>query len=295
MITGREVAKITRGKPIEAPSNKRDGLEKIVAYYSLFDENGRLAAGLGRVEIARTQEIIRRHLPPPPGVVLDVGGAAGRYSCWLAAEGYEAHLVDPVPAHVGMARKASARQPEFPVAGLRVGDARRLDFSDAAADAVLLMGPLYHLVKAADRLRALREAHRVLKAGGLLFAVGITRFASALEAVINGFVADDEFATILFRDLRDGQHRNPTRNQAFFTDAYFHRPEGLRREVKKAGFDPVEMVMVDPFAYSYKDIESYWDDPVKQERLMDLLRRLEREPSLMGAGPHLMCVARKPA
>jgi ubiquinone/menaquinone biosynthesis C-methylase UbiE len=290
-----DVAKQTTRNRIEAPAKESGGLEIFVAYYGHLDEKNRLASGFGRVEFARTKEIVGRHLPPPPRVVLDVGGAAGRYACWLAAEGYEVHLVDLVPALVEEARRASSRQPESPVASLRVGDARRLDFPDATADAVLLMGPLYHLVRAADRLRALREAGRVLKAGGLLFAVGISRFASALEAVINGFVADDEFATILFRDLEDGRHRNPTGNPAFFTDAFFHRPDQLRREVRTAGFTPVELVMVDPFAYSYKGLDRYWDDPAKRDRLMDLLRRLEREPSLMGAGPHLMGVARKPA
>jgi ubiquinone/menaquinone biosynthesis C-methylase UbiE len=274
-------------------SPARDGLEKIVSFYSVADEKNRLTSGLGVVEFARTKEIVKRYLPPPPRVVLDVGGAVGRYSCWLAREGYEVHLVDPVPALVEEARRAAARQPEAPVASLRVGDARKLGFPDATADAVLLLGPLYHLVEAADRKRALQEAHRVLKTGGYLFAAGISRFASALEALINGHLADGAFVEIVRRDLRDGQHRNTTANLTYFTDAYFHRPGELRREVQKAGFAPLDFVMVDPFGYSFKGLEEYWEDGAKREQLMDILRELESEPSLMGAGPHLMCVAHK--
>jgi len=114
-----------------------------------------------------------------------------------------------------------------------------------------------------------------------------------LENVVAYLSAFDEKNR--FRDLRDGQHRNPTGNPAFFAEAFFHRPERLRRDVRRAGFAPVDLVMVDPFAYSYKDIDRYWDDPARRERLMGLLRRLESEPSLLGAGPHMMCVARKPA
>jgi ubiquinone/menaquinone biosynthesis C-methylase UbiE len=285
----RRAVKDKRDEPSPAP----DGLETIVSFYSVADEKNRLTMGPGVVEFARAKEIVKRYLPPPPRVVLDVGGAVGRYSCWLAGEGYEVHLVDPVPALVEEARKASARQPTAPVASLRVGDARALDFPDSSAGAVLLFGPLYHLVKAGDRHLALREAYRVLKTGGYLFAAGISRFASALEALINGFLADGEFVKIVLRDLEDGQHRNTTTNLTYFTDAYFHRPGELRREVQKAGFAPLDFVMVDPFGYSYKGIENYWDDETKRKRLMDILRRLESEPSLMGAGPHLMCVAHK--
>lgn len=291
--TRRPVRKKIIERQDEAQSPRAGDLTTIVSFYSVADEKNRLATGLGLVEFARTREIVKRYLPPPPRVVLDVGGAAGRYSCWLAKEGYEAHLVDPVPSLVEEARKASLRQPEAPVASLRVGDARTLDFPDATADAVLMFGPLYHLITAADRHRALREAHRVMKTGGYLFAVGISRFASALEALINGFLVDGDFVKIVLRDLQDGQHRNATANLTYFTDAYFHRPGELRREIQKAGFAPLDFVMVDPFAYSFKNIEQYWEDETRRERLMDILRRLECEPSLMGAGPHLMGVAYK--
>src|SRR5436309_942768 len=83
---------------------------------------------------------------------------------WLAARGYAVHLVDAVPLHVEQARQAGQAQPDHPLAGLAVGDARRLDWADAAVDAVLLLGPLYHLTAREDRVQALRESRRVLRA-----------------------------------------------------------------------------------------------------------------------------------
>ena len=100
--------------------------------------------------------------------VLDVGGGPGGHACWLAARGYRVHLIDVTPLHVELARQASARQPGAPLAGAEVGDARALPWPDGAADAVVLFGPLYHLTERADRLKALREAHRVLRPGGEL-------------------------------------------------------------------------------------------------------------------------------
>jgi hypothetical protein len=75
----------------------------IGAFYALGGEEPRLGQGVFQIERARTEELLLRHLPPPPGRVLDVGGAAGAYACWLAQRGYEVALFDPVPLHVEQA------------------------------------------------------------------------------------------------------------------------------------------------------------------------------------------------
>src|SRR5204862_445674 len=100
----------------------------------------------------------------------------------------------------------------------------------------LLLGPLYHLTEPSDRLAALREAHRVLRGGGIIFAAAISRFASALDGLVRGFLHDEQFVRIVERDLKDGQHRNPTEHPAYFTTAFFHHPDELRAEVEEAGF-----------------------------------------------------------
>ena len=162
----------------------------ILWYYEHYDEQGRLGRGSGALEFARMRELIGRFLAPPPGVVLDVGGGPGRYACWLAAKGYHVHLVDPVPKLVEQARAASAAQPDWPLASAAVGDARSLPHAPGSADAVLLMGPLYHLQAREQRLAALREAHRVLKPGGILVAKAINRLASLLDGICRGFIDD---------------------------------------------------------------------------------------------------------
>ena len=110
----------------QVPSAGRE----ILSYYERIDEADRLAAGHGHLELARMQELIRRFLPLPPRVVLDVGGGPGRYSCWLAEQGYDVHLIDPVEKHLKQARQASRSQPDHPLASATQGDARSLDFGD---------------------------------------------------------------------------------------------------------------------------------------------------------------------
>lgn len=261
---------------------------EILAHYSdRFDESLRLSE-VNRLELMRTQEILSRHLPPPPAVILDVGGGPGVYASWLAGLGYEVHLIDVVERHV---QQALDRNP--PPASARVGDARRLDEADDTADVVLLMGPLYHLTERSGRLRALREARRVLRPGGPVFAAAITRFASAIDGLHSGAMDDQKFREIVDQDLETGVHLNPTDDPRYFTTAYFHHAAELVAEVEEAGFRGVEMLAVEGVAWTAADLEERLDDPVKREQVLDLLRRLEREPALMGASPHLLVVARK--
>ena len=144
---------------------------EIVTHYERGDEIQRLSSSLGQLEETRIRELISRHLPATPAVVYDVGGGPGSYACWLARQGYEVHLVDPVPLHVEQAAAASQAQPDQPIAELCVGDARHLDRGDGSVDVVLMLGPLYHLTERNERIAALQESYRILRKGGIIFVV----------------------------------------------------------------------------------------------------------------------------
>ncbi len=278
------------------PTKPKDGISpEIHDFYGRFDEEKRLLTGVGQLERVRTQDILERHLPPAPAVILDVGGGAGVHSFWLAERGYEVHLVDPVPAHIDQAREGARKHPDHPLASMRVGDASSLVQSDSSVDAVLLFGPLYHLTEGIDRIRALIEARRVLRPEGGLFAAAISRFASVLDGLFHGYLDDPEFARIVERDLEDGQHRNPTPNPLYFTTAYFHRPEEFIQEIEESDLSLVKILAVDGVGWLLQNYEQHWQDNRKQSQLLDVLRRLEEEPSLLGASAHLMAIARKAA
>jgi ubiquinone/menaquinone biosynthesis C-methylase UbiE len=95
---------------------------------------------------------------PPRSRIADVGGGTGRYAEWLAAEGHEVELVEPVPFHVEQARERAGDPPGF---GVHRADARAVPFADDTFDAVLILGPLYHLGEHEDRIAAACEARRV--------------------------------------------------------------------------------------------------------------------------------------
>jgi ubiquinone/menaquinone biosynthesis C-methylase UbiE len=263
------------------------------AHYAAEVELDRLSQGLGQLEFARSQEILSRYLPSPPAVIFDVGGGPGRYAYWLAEQGHVVHLIDGVPLHIEQAQQVAAKESLHPLASLSVGDARKVDVADASGDVVLLMGPLYHLTERHDRVAALREARRILKPHGLVFAVGISRFTSALDGLISGYMNDPEFVRIVQQDLVDGQHRNPSNHPAYFTTAFFHAPQELQQEMEEAGVRHEATLPVEGPAWLLGNFAEQWSDPSRRERLLAAVRWLEGEPSLLGASAHLMAVGRK--
>lgn len=262
-------------------------------HYASGYEAQRLQSGSSQIELARTQELVMRYMPPPPAVIFDVGGGPGVYACWLAKQGYEVHLLDANPLHVALAQQASQAQSDAPLVSIEVGDARSLQRPDARVDVVLLFGPLYHLTERVDRLMVLQEAHRVLRSGGLLLAASVSRFASALDGLRQGLFDDPAFTQIVERDLLDGQHRNPTNHPMYFTTSFFHHPEELQAEVKEAGFLYERTLPVEGPLWLSPYVVANFSDQKRREQFLALARRLEEEPSLLGVSAHLLVVARK--
>jgi SAM-dependent methyltransferase len=261
---------------------------EVLDYYRQGGERRRLDVGAGRLEYLRTSDILARVLPPPPALVLDVGGATGVYAGPLAADGYRVRVIDPVPEHVVEAAT---------LAGVTavVGDARALPAADAAADAVLLLGPLYHLPDEADRVGAWREAARVVRPGGVVVAATISRFASLFDGFIKGYFGDPRFRPIVERALAEGVHRNIGSEPGWFTSAYFHHPAQPAAEAAGAGLVVERLAAVEsPLWMTGPRLDEILADPAMTGLLLELLRSVEEEPSLLGASSHMVTVARRP-
>jgi len=265
----------------------------IAEYYGQAPEETRLQQGPFQLEEARTRELIHRFAPPPPGTVLDVGGAAGAYALWLAEQGYSVHLIDAAPRLVAEARRRSAVAAR-PLASCDVGDARALAAQDRSADLVLLLGPLYHLTEREDRMQALREAARVLRPRGRLLAAAISRWASALDGLARDLLGDAGFRAIVERDLREGQHRNPTARMDYFTTAYFHRPDELAEEVRSAGLELDGVFGIEGPGWIVPDVAERLADPVRRETLLTAARLLEEQDAVIGCSAHLLAAATRP-
>jgi SAM-dependent methyltransferase len=260
-------------------------------YYEQGRERERLTRNGGTLELARTQELLQRDLPLPPADVLDVGGGPGVYAAWLALAGYRVHLVDPMPLHVAQATAAADAQPDHPFTAA-IGDARQLDAADATWDAVLLFGPLYHLTERCERLAALAETRRVLRPGGIAMVVAISRFASLLDGVRQGYFGDPDAAEVIESTLRDGHNWNPglERFPGWFTTSYFHQPTELVAEIAESDLIIEALIGIEgPGGF----VGDGWDDPQQRSHILRAARLVEQDVNLLGLGPHLLAVARK--
>jgi hypothetical protein len=127
-----------------------------------------------------------------------------------------------------------------------------------------------------------------------MLAAAISAFASTYDGLTRGFLGEPGFEEIVERDVREGQHRNPPGRPDWFTTAFFHRPEELLDEVQEAGFALDALLAVEGPGSALADVNEWLDDPERQELLLRATRRVETEPSVLGASAHLLAVARRP-
>lgn len=260
--------------------NQEDVDARVQTYYSeQFVEAERLTSrsAQGRLELERTQELVRARIPAAARI-LDIGGATGVHAAALAALGHDVVLIDPVPAQVAEA----ARVGTFEAV---VGDARRLECEDDAFDAALLLGPLYHLAGRQDRLTALREAARVVRPGGWVFAAAIPRLGR-LTATTAGEALPHPFPASWVALL---EHGVPTEGGRF-PGAHFHTAEELAEELTDAGLTQVSVCAVEgPDGFGFEQVTSVEEDV--HEAALTVVRALGHLPGIRDVSPHIMGIA----
>lgn len=251
-------------------------------YTADYCEDARLRARAhGVLERVRTQELLRRLLPPPPATVLDVGGGTGVHAEWLAMRGYRVGLVDLVEQHVAVASR-------IPGVDAEVGDARELSHPDDSQDAVLLLGPLYHLLKRDARLLALQEARRVARPGAPVLAAAISRYAALMEIGTDGRLTE-EVEPFLRHLHATGEFGAGV---VGFTACHFHTPHELAQELTAAGLQDVEVFGIEGpavptlRALGMDHVEALLPAAVLAARIV------ERDPALIAASAHLLARSR---
>jgi SAM-dependent methyltransferase len=255
------------------------------AYYEQRKERDRLIGPKGALEAERTKEILQRRLPPAPAVIADIGGGPGHYALWLAEMGYTVQHRDLIDLHVEQLRAFGHSSIQT-----AAGDARDLDLPDSSVDAVLLLGPLYHLPEREDRIRALEEARRIVREGGPVFIAAISRWAPRLDGVLQERLYEDNpgFLSLLSDVERSGM-LPPVVPNGFL--GYTHRPDDLVDEVREAGLRLDDLVGVEGLPLAGIDMQSRYHDATAWKVLIDAARAIERVPELLGLSPHLIATA----
>jgi len=162
-------------------------IQLINTIYTGGDEDTRLnRSRQGQLEFITTMEMIHRHAPAG-AKVLEIGAGTGRYSIALAKEGYHVNAIELVDYHLEVLRRNAG---DLPGLCAQQGDALDLSrFADNTFDVTLSFGPMYHLYEPADVHRALDEALRVTKPGGVVLVAFLSVYAIMSNCYLNeGFL-----------------------------------------------------------------------------------------------------------
>lgn len=253
--------------------------EYLENYYAHYDEDARLASRHGSVEYLTTMRYLHKYLRPGASV-LEVGAGTGRYSLALAREDFRVSALELMESNLAVFRAHLRPEDEIDV---RQGDARDLSrYPDAAFDAVLVLGPLYHLYTEADKVRVLREARRVARPGGYIFAAHCLNEATIISW---GFRGDgSNILGALEKDmLTKDWHCLSTEKDLFD----LVRPADMDRLNALAGLACRERIATDLFTNYMRETVDAWSDEVFA-RYLDYHFTVCDRPDLIGLTHHLL-------
>jgi len=250
-------------------------------HYNKFCEDKRLTRRHGQVEYITSMKYIHECIGENKDVkILDVGAGTGRYSVQLANEGYDVTAVELVKHNLGMlkAKKSSVKAYQ--------GTALDLSrFQEEYFDITLVFGPMYHLYTMEDKIKALNEAKRVTKKGGIILVAYLMNEYSIItygfkenhikESIKAGKVTDDFHVVCKPEDLYD-----------------YVRLEDINNINEGAGLNRIKIVAADgPADYLRHVLRDMDDETFKM--FMDYHFSTCERPELLGASAHTLDILRK--
>lgn len=253
-------------------------LSNIERHYNKHPEDLRLQRRHGIVEFETTMHHLRRFLRPGQ-LVLDVGAGTGRYASALMAEGWQVKAVELVRRNIEVFLQRE------PTADVVQGDARSMSFlPDDVADVTLLLGPLYHLMTDEEKLKALREARRVTRPGGLIFVAYLMNEYSILTYCFD----EDRISDFLARGIVDADFHVRVKADELYD---YVRLEDINRLNAAAGLERVTIFSPDGAA-DYMRTRLNRMNEETFACFIDYQKRISERPELLGAGSHVVDVVR---
>ncbi|MFD7817724.1 methyltransferase domain-containing protein [Streptomyces sp. NPDC059785] len=246
-------------------------------------------------------EVIHREILPgrlaPGSRVLDVGSGPGRHALELAQQGHDVALVD-----LSLACLTEARR-RFDEAGL---SSRLIDVQHTSAaelrvrpgtfDAVLLFGPLYHLIDAGQAAECVRRAASSVRPGGHLFATFLTRTSIVRDLLKRGRFG--EIRTLLDGDYLDHGRYRPLSEETradYMPPVRTHGLEEAEELLRAAGLEIVDVHSLEgAAAWMRPYIDKVGADEQSFRELSAVVRSTSRLPELIEAGDHFVITARRP-
>jgi SAM-dependent methyltransferase len=262
--------------------------EEYMEYYAQFDEEKRLLSqNITRIEFDTTIEVLKPYLDSVSHIT-ELGAATGRYSLYYSQKGHNVTAVELVPELVRQLTDNAKVQSL--TLGIYEANATNISFiSDSSQDAVLILGPLYHIQSERQREAVLKEAHRILKPNGIVAIAYISRFfVCGLLAKMSGCLITPE---VLSELKENGLVTSPDAD-VFFRTGYFAQPSEIETLADKSGFSVEEHIATDGFVRFIGQEVNHLSEEQYQVWLSYHLSTCA-EPSLLGSSNHGLVIARK--
>ena len=266
-----------------------DDVSDIALYYDSDPAREGLRLERHQLEYDLTWRYLDRYLPPQ-GTILEIGAATGRYTRELAIRGYAVTAVDLSAVQLEECRKILAADGLERQVSLVVADGRDLGaVTEREFDAVLLMGPLYHLVEESDRNAALKEAFDRLRPGGILFSAFISRYGILCDLIKDrpGWIEDQ---AVVRSVLASGSRPENAPRGGF--RGYFAPVGEIAPFHEALGFETIMLAGVEPTIAADDASYNQLEGPLRKMWL-DLFEEISTERSIMGASRHLLYVGKK--
>jgi S-adenosylmethionine-dependent methyltransferase len=246
-----------------------------------------------RTEYALTWKALDNILPPPPARILDCGGGPGRYAIELARGGFAVTLFDLSPASLRLAR-VKAAEAGVELEAFELGSAVDLSrFGSSSFDAVLLMGPLYHLLENSGQRQAIQECVRLIKPGGVLVTSFICRYAGLRRLAMTDPAGIISMAPFVDEIMRTGRLLPRQENSPEFI-AQFTHPNEISDLMWDAGMELRQLLGLEGLV-SLIEERINQSEPEVLERWIELNNAVAQDPTTWGGVEHLLAVAVKPA
>lgn len=264
-------------------------MNHVIKFYESFDEDSRLQTRKSkRIEFITTTKILDSYFKQPTNI-LEVGAGSGVYSFYFAQHGHTVTATDLSEKHIAVMHEKSKHSDRFPIQMFEADATDLHMLADNSFDAVLCLGPMYHLVDLDMQKRCISECLRVLKPEGIVAFAYIPRH-QVFPYVVQGdrkYFTDEWLDRILSRGSTRAAEQD-----SFWTDAYYHTPEQIEQLLIEHQMEIVDHIATDGIAPLMGEFIDQLDDE-EYEVWLQYHFRTCREPSILGMSNHGLVIGKK--
>ena len=255
--------------------------DNLIKYYNKFNEDKRLTRRHGIIEYTTSMKYIHKYLKKIDNPkIIDIGAGTGKYSCTLYDEGYDITAVELIKHNLMTLKKKNNNIKAYQ------GNATDLSrFKDNTFDVAILFGPMYHLISEEEKIKALSEAKRIIKKGGLIF---ISYYMNEYAIITHGFRDNNIISSIENNLVNKTYHITPKNNDLYS----MVRLEDINRYKNKLNLKRIKILAQDGPSDYLRSIINKMDDKTFSIYLDYHLKTCERK-ELLGASSHVLDILKK--